>query len=99
MSENTPDTDALRAELAAIRKELQRANGGLYMKAHNRFLTMIGYNFARGLAVGLGTVMGATILVSIAAFFLSQIDFIPVIGDWAATIAGEISRQRMEPTQ
>ena len=38
----------------------------------------------------------ATILVSSAAFLLAQIDFIPIIGDWAADIAREIDADNAE---
>jgi hypothetical protein len=44
----------------------------------------------RGMAVGLGTVVGASILVSLLLYMLSQIDFLPIIGDWATEIANEI---------
>ena len=40
--------------------------------------------------MGFGTVVGATILVSIAAYLLAQIDCVPIIGDWASHIATEI---------
>jgi len=49
------------------------------------------FQLYRGLAFGLGSVLGATILVSVAAYLLAQIDFIPIIGDWAADIAREIN--------
>jgi hypothetical protein len=35
-------------------------------------------------------VIGASFLVSLVVYSLSQIDFIPVIGEWAARIAAEI---------
>ena len=53
---------------------------------------MLGWTFARGLAMGLGTVAGATLLVSVAAYLLSQVDWIPILGDWAARIAEEIQQ-------
>ena len=47
---------------------------------------MLGFQFIRGLAFGLGSVLGATVLVSILVYFLAQIDFIPIIGEWAQEI-------------
>ena len=43
------------------------------------------------MAGGLGTVIGATVLLSLIIWSLSQIEFIPIIGDWAVRIAAEIS--------
>ena len=55
---------------------------------------MIALQFARGLALGIGTVVGATILVSALAYALSQIDFLPVIGTWATEIARQIQESQ-----
>ncbi|PWE29405.1 hypothetical protein DDZ14_17260 [Maritimibacter sp. 55A14] len=85
------DSDArLAEELAALRGELQRLNRHRFVRMHNNLPKLLGFNFARGMAFGLGSVMGATILVSIAVFLLSQIDFLPVIGEWAKQIAEQI---------
>jgi hypothetical protein len=43
----------------------------------------------------LGTVVGASILVSLIAYLLAQIDFLPIIGDWATAIA----EQMQPPTE
>jgi hypothetical protein len=51
---------------------------------------LLAFQFLRGLALGLGTVVGATILVSFLVYLLSNIDFIPVIGEWASEIAAQI---------
>ena len=37
----------------------------------------------RGLAIGLGSVVGATVLVTIFIQILAQFEFIPIIGNWA----------------
>ena len=37
----------------------------------------------RGLAIGLGSVIGATLLVSILVAILAQIEFIPILGNYA----------------
>jgi glucokinase len=55
---------------------------------------MMWVNFLRGLAFGLGSVLGATILVYITVQILAQIEFIPILGDWAAQIIGEIESNR-----
>jgi len=82
--------DRLTVEIAALRRQIESLNGHLFVRAQNSVPGLFGYNFLRGLALGLGTVVGATILVSVAAYFLSRIDFLPIIGTWAGEIAKEI---------
>lgn len=48
------------------------------------------WQLIRGLAFGLGSVLGASILVSLVVWWLSQFEFIPVIGEWVGQIAKEI---------
>lgn len=84
------ESDAVLAELARVRVELARLNAHRYIKVHNSYWQMIGFQFLRGLATGLGTVIGATVVVSFLALSLSKIDFIPIVGKWAAQIADQI---------
>ena len=82
----------LTEELRAIRSELQRLNAHRFVRQMNSPFWMMGSTFLRGLALGLGTVMGATIIVSLVAYLLAQIDYVPVLGDWAKRIAQEMQR-------
>ena len=63
-------------------------------KPMNKFLllSIIFFSLIRGLASGLGWVIGATLLVSILTFFLSQIEFIPIIGDWVSRLIEQIQK-------
>lgn len=84
-----PDND-----LAALRVELERLNSHRFIRLHNSMPRLLAFNFARGLAFGLGTVVGASVLLSVVVWSLGQIDFIPVIGEWASEIAREIDAGR-----
>ncbi|MGB8621471.1 MAG: DUF5665 domain-containing protein [Paracoccaceae bacterium] len=90
MTDEEAETDDLLAELAALRRELGRLNNHRFLKINSSIWRMMWFNLLRGVALGLGTVIGATIVVSIAAYFLAQIDFIPIIGTWASEIAKAI---------
>ena len=57
---------------------------------YNSIWRIIGISLIQGLASGLGWIIGATLLVSIFTFFLSQIEFIPIIGEWVSRIIQEI---------
>lgn len=83
----------LASELRALRKEVRRLNDHRFIRVQNSVPRMLGFMLLRGLALGLGTVIGASVLVSILIFFLSQIDFIPIIGDWASDFAEQIAAE------
>lgn len=90
MAEETGKPDPLTQEIRALRAELSRLNSHRFVRIHNNLPRLLAFNFARGLAMGLGTVVGATLLLSVIAWSLSQIEFLPIIGDWAAQIAEEM---------
>lgn len=92
-----PGSDAatdLAQQIAALRAEVARLNAHRFVRDLNSPGRMLALQFARGLALGLGTVVGASILVSLSAYLLSQVDFIPILGDWATRIAQEIETGR-----
>jgi len=90
MSKPPPDR---RSDIAGLRAELERLNSHKFIKVHNSLPRLMWYQFLRGLAMGLGTAVGATFLVSLLLLLLAKIDFIPIIGDWAAQIADQIANR------
>jgi len=82
-----------RAEIARVGAELARLNKHRFIRMHNSFAKLLFFNFARGMAFGLGTVVGASFLLSIIIWSLSQIEFLPIIGEWASEIARQMESQ------
>ncbi|MDH3263055.1 MAG: DUF5665 domain-containing protein [Paracoccaceae bacterium] len=80
----------LVAEVAALRAEVHKLNAHRFMRIQNSYWKLLFYQLTNGLMVGLGTVLGATILVSVFAYFLSQIELLPIIGDWASEVIRQI---------
>ena len=64
------------------------------MRIYSSSWWIIWTNFLRGLAFGLGSVIGASILVYITVQVLAQIEFIPILGDWALRLISEIEKSR-----
>ena len=79
--------------MAGLRCEMERFNNHRFVRRWNSRPRLLLMTLVQGLVTGLGTVIGATILVSVAAFLLAQVNWVPIIGDWAADIAAEIQRQ------
>lgn len=82
--------EQLSAEVRALRAEVERMNNHRFIRLHDSLLKLGLFQLYRGLAFGLGSVLGATILVSWVIYMLGSIDFIPVLGDWATQIIDEI---------
>ena len=82
----TSDSEAIER----LSREVEKLNTHRFVRVQNSLWRLIAFQFVRGLAFGLGSVVGATILVSGLAWWVSQIEFIPIIGDWAKQIMDQI---------
>jgi hypothetical protein len=83
-------TDAIKALTA----EVSRLNNHRFIRVQNSIWRLIFFQLARGLAFGLGTVLGATVLVSLIAWWASQFSFIPILGDWLVQIVNQMEQGR-----
>tara|TARA_E500000331_G_scaffold141595_1_gene138220 strand:+ start:158 stop:424 length:267 start_codon:yes stop_codon:yes gene_type:complete len=61
-----------------------------FFKIYSSFWKLIFISLLRGLASGLGFVLGATILVSLLTYTLSQVEFVPILGELVSRIILEI---------
>ncbi len=86
----------LQHELQLIRRELTRFNGHRFLRVQNSFTKLMFFNLARGMAFGLGTVLGASVVLSVFVWSLSQVEFVPIIGDWAAQILEQMKTLEAE---
>ncbi|MCP5036315.1 MAG: hypothetical protein GY945_01810 [Rhodobacteraceae bacterium] len=73
-----------------LRDEVARMNNHRFIRLHDSLWKLGAFQLYRGLAFGLGSVLGATLLVSILVQMLSTMDFIPVLGDWVARIIEQL---------
>ena len=88
--ENLAVQAAQQKELKEIRDALHTLNSHRVVRDLNSVRRTLALQFLRGIAFGLGSVIGATIVVSLLISLLSQIEFIPIIGEWALQIIDEI---------
>ena len=73
-----------------LAEAIETLNDHNLMRIYSSSRRIIWTNFLRGLAFGLGSVIGASILVYITVQILAQIEFIPILGDWALRLISEI---------
>jgi hypothetical protein len=81
---------AIGAELEALRAEVKRLNEQRYFRYESSLFWVAIWSLARGLFFGLGSALGATILLAFVVRMLGSIDFIPILGDWAKQIIEQI---------
>ena len=73
-----------------LEKSLNKILKHNFFKIYSSFWKLLLISLLRGLASGLGWVLGATILVSLLTYTLSQIEFIPILGDLVSRLIAEI---------
>lgn len=87
-------TDELKHAVERLTQEVERLNTHRFVTLHNSPWKLWMFQLVRGMAFGLGTVIGATLLVSLLAWWVSQFEFIPVIGEWLHQIVQEMESGR-----
>lgn len=80
--------------IQTLTEEVRKLNNHRFIRVQNSIWRLIFFQFARGLAFGLGTLMGATVLVSLLAWWASQFSFIPILGEWMTQIVLQMERGR-----
>jgi hypothetical protein len=83
----------LATEVRSLRRAVETLNDHAWVRIENSTPRLLVRQILKGLALGFGTVVGASVLVSVALFFLSRIDFIPIIGEWANEVADVIEAE------
>ncbi len=91
------EINRLSAEMRALQSAVTTLNNHRFMKMHNKTSSLILMQFLRGLALGLGTALGASVLLSVTALLLSQVEFVPILGDLATQVIGEIEKAQRGP--
>jgi len=94
-------TTKIEAELAKnvkdLTKQLTRLKKQDFFKYFTDTKRFLLFSFLQGLLRGFGAIIGATILVGIVIYILSQITFIPLIGDFISDVLEQI--QSSTPTK
>ena len=77
-------------EIKKLNEAIKSLNNNNIFKIYNSTKKILFISFLKGLASGLGWIIGATILVSLLTYILSQIEFIPILGDIVSQLIQEI---------
>ncbi len=84
---------ALIKEVSTLSKEVQNLRDFELLQVYKHPWRLALYSFWKGLMVGLGSVIGATVLVAILVYILSQFSTVPFLGDYLNNFTDKISNQ------
>ena len=87
---NGPQAEVI-ISLRKLTDELKDINSHKLIRIYDSLPQLLLLHFMKGVVFGLGTVVGATIVVTILAYVLAQFEFIPIIGEWIKLISEEIN--------
>ena len=77
-------------EIKKLSESIKSLHNSNIFKIYNSTKKILFISFLKGLASGLGWIIGATILVSLLTYILSQIEFIPILCDIVSRLIQEI---------
>ncbi len=80
----------LAKEVGGLSKEVGRLKKLEFVRVLDKPGRLMWLSFVKGMFVGLGSVIGATVLVAILIYILAQISFVPVIGDFISEVISQI---------
>lgn len=83
---------ALRQELKCLREEVHRLSRSALLRENASWWTVGLASLWRGLAWGLGSALGASLLLAIVIRILSSFDFIPILGDVARQVIDAVQQ-------
>lgn len=86
----------LAAEVTKLTKQVQKLQNTELLKVYKHPGKFLWFSFLKGVAVGLGSVLGASVVVGLLIYILSQISFVPIVGDFVHDIIGELETYQSE---
>ncbi len=90
---NTRDRiDEIHREIRLIGDELAQLNTHRLIRVYNALPSLLFFMFLKGIAFGLGSVVGATFVVSVLVYILGQFEFLPIIGEWIRALLDVIQQ-------
>lgn len=85
-SQNKVMLEQLLEQSNQINSQLEQLNNHKLVQTYNSIPRLLWFHLLKGIAFSLGSVLGATVVLSSIVYILSQMEFIPVIGDWVSEI-------------
>ena len=83
--DNTDQPDA-DITIRSLHETLLQLNNQKVFTIYRSRRSILLLSFLKGTAFGLGSAVGATIVLSLTVYILSQIEFLPIVGEWVSEL-------------
>ena len=93
LEQNQVQMAQIIAQTEKVNEQLTYFHKHKLFKVYNSIPQLLWFNLLKGVAFGLGSVLGATVVLSALVYLLSQIEFIPFIGEWVSAILEVVKTQ------
>ncbi len=95
-NQTTPSNNslALAREIKELATEISRLKKMDFMQVFNHPIKFLFYSFLKGLMIGFGSVLGASVLVGIFIYILAQIRLVPILGDFVQEVINQIQTEQ-----
>jgi len=80
----------LAHEIRLLAAEIKRIKDMEVIKIFRHPWKFLWLSLVKGIMVGFGSVLGATIFLSLFIYILAQISFVPIVGDFVKDVMGQI---------
>lgn len=80
----------LAKEIRHLSREIKKIKSMEVIKIYKHPWKFLGLSMIKGIMVGFGSVLGATVFLSIFIYILAQISFVPVVGDFVRDVMESI---------
>lgn len=80
----------LALEMKELAIEMRKLKSMEFVKFYKKPWKFVWYSFIKGVMVGLGTVLGASVLVAIVLYLFAQFSHVPLIGKFFQGLANQI---------
>ena len=80
----------LAKEIKELTKEVKKLKNLDFLRVFKNPWKFMLFSFLKGLMVGFGSILGASVLVGSFIFLLAQISLVPVLGDFVEDIISQI---------
>lgn len=77
-------------EVKSLAVEVKKIKSLEFMKVFKHPMKFLWFSFLKGLMVGFGSVLGASVLVGIFVYLVAQISVVPIIGDVVKDVIGQV---------
>lgn len=76
----------LAREIAVLSKEIRRMKDMEVIQIFKQPWRFMGFCLLKGILIGFGSVLGATIFLSLFVYLLAQISLVPIVGDFVKDV-------------